>query len=96
MIEHGQFCREMEQCQVGRRLRHVGHRWVAGVRPPWLRHSGACSALWALPAVYMTPRPAPLQVYARGRVALTGDAAHLGTPFLGQVGAAGEQRGTRS
>ncbi|KAL4447957.1 hypothetical protein ABPG75_005176 [Micractinium tetrahymenae] len=38
VIEHGQFCREPDQCQV----------------------------------------------YARGRVALTGDAAHLGTPFLAQ------------
>lgn len=26
----------------------------------------------------------PKQVYARGRVALVGDSAHLATPFLGQ------------
>lgn len=104
IVEHGQFCREPEQCKVGwagtciaQVQQAVGHRG-------WRSQHSACvlgsccgtivkeycqtsnASHWMRSSSPLHPACSPRlypQEYARGRVALVGDAAHLATAMLG-------------
>ena len=63
----------------------VLHRESEAWESSWPDMSAAVHGWSTCPGARSPARFPALQTYARGRVALTGDAAHLGTPFLGQV-----------
>ncbi len=93
LVEHGQFCREPEQCQVGRAGANACAAHSLASKGKCLpAHPQRCQTARGAPScvivkpsnISTTPLPSPHpQEYARGRVALVGDAAHLATPLLG-------------